>query len=104
LLKSKITISGKYRTLSEITDIPTQTEIKNYLSKLLEQENIGILTGELEDFYIENPKFPKEAGVIETVSKLIENPSKKITDYFNEVEYITILRVFIKNCLNLEIL
>ena len=99
-LQSKILVTGKYKAVSEIGDTQIQQEVKSYLLKLSDDNNINILTGELENFYKEKPKFSKEAGVIETLSKLMEE-NKRIEEYVEIDEYVNALKRFIKNCLQL---
>ena len=88
--------------MSEIDDVALQGGIKQYLSELLTQEHIAILTGDLEHFYLNTPTFGKEAGVIETISKLMETTGK-ISEYVNVSEFSVALKFFIKDCLNLEL-
>lgn len=101
-IKSKISLSEKYKSISEISDSAVQDEIKEYLTELLEQEGIGILTGELENFYLDTPKHGKEVGVIETISKLMESANKEISDYVDVSEFRNIFNSFIRNCLKLD--
>lgn len=102
-LKSKITITGKYKSISDIGDELLKQETKGYILKLSKERGIHILTGELEDFYKVKPKFSKEPGVIETISKQIEE-NKTIEDYIEIDEFVNALKVFIKNCLKLELI
>jgi len=99
-IKSKIIVTGKYKAVSEIRDTQIQQEVKNYLLKLSDDNNINILTGEQENFYKEKTKFSKEAGVIETLSKLMEE-NKRIEEYVEIDEYVNALKRFIKNRLQL---
>jgi len=102
-LKSKITITGKYKSISEIGDELLKQKIKGYILKLSKESGIHILTGELENFYKMKPKFSKEPGVIETISKQIEE-NKTIEDYIEIDEFVNALKVFTKNCLKLELI
>lgn len=102
-LKSNITISGKYKSISDIKDGDLEISIKEYISKLSNESSICLLTGELEHFYKEKPKFDKEAGVIETISKSMEE-KKTIQEYVEIDEFINALKTFTKNCLKLELI
>lgn len=102
-LKSRITITGKYKSISDIKDAQLEPEIKEYISKLSKEKEIHILTGELENFYKITPKFSKEGGVIEIISKRMEE-NKTIDEFVNIDEFIEALKIFIKNCLKLELI
>jgi putative ATP-dependent endonuclease of OLD family len=101
-LKSKITISGKYKSISDIGNPPLEREIKDYISNLSKEEEIYILTGELENFYKKIPEFTKEAGVIETISRRMEE-NKTIDEYVKIDEFVDAFKIFTKNCLKLEV-
>ncbi len=102
-LKSKITLTGKYKSLSEISTSTVQNEVKSYLLNLLMRDHICILTGELENFYLNKPRFDKEAGVLETISKIMDSNDKNISEYVNINEFVTSLKIFMKECLKLSI-
>ena len=102
-LKSKITVTGKYKSISDVGDETIIQLIKEYISKLSKDSNIHILTGELEHFYKEKPTFTKEGGVIETISKLMDE-SKMIDEYVETDEFVNGLKVFIEKCLRLELI
>ncbi|OQX21152.1 MAG: hypothetical protein BWK75_03815 [Candidatus Altiarchaeales archaeon A3] len=101
-LKSKIQLTGKYKSISNVVDDKIKQEIRQYILKLSKENNIHILTGELENFYTQKPKYDKEQGVIETISKSIEE-DKKIEDYVRIDEFLAALKVFIEKCLKLKI-
>ncbi len=102
-LKSKITITGKYKSISDIKDAQLERGIKEYISKLSKEKEIHILTGELENFYKITPKFSKEGGVIEIISKRMEE-SKTIDEFVKIDEFVEALKIFIKNCLKLKLI
>lgn len=56
-----------------------------------------------EIYYKEKPNYPKEAGVIETISKQIEE-NRKIDEYIEIDEYVDALKIFIQECLHLELI
>lgn len=101
-LNSKIQLNRKYKSISDIVDDKIKQEIRQYILKLSKENNIHILTGELENFYIQKPKYDKEQGIIETISKSIED-DKKIDDYVRIDEFLAALKVFIEKCLKLKI-
>lgn len=87
-LKSKIAIkisNGQYKSLDQLADQHLIEEVKAYL-KSLHEVNVFIFSGELENFYKIKPTFTKEAGVIETLGKLIEQTAS-IKEYVNTNEY-----------------
>ncbi len=86
-LKSRIskTVEGKYKNLSQLRDEKLIEEVAKYLHSL-RKFDIFIFSGELENLYIQKPLFDKEAGVIETLGKIIEE-SKSIKDFVNIDEY-----------------
>ncbi len=92
----------RYKKIDDITEGCINIETRKYLHKL-KCENIFILTGELEDFYIKTPKFKKEAGVIETIGKSMEE-NKPITEYVDHEEFYELFKLFIKKCLNIELM
>jgi predicted ATP-dependent endonuclease of OLD family len=102
-LKSNIAISGKYKSISDIRDGDLEINIKDYISDLSNENRICLLTGELEHFYKAKPEFDKEAGVIETISKSMEE-DKTIQEYVEIDEFINALKIFTKKCLNLELI
>lgn len=100
-LKSKI--AGKYKSILDIGNPQLEKDIKEYISKLSKEKRIFILTGELENFYIIKPKFTKEGGVIETISRQMEE-NKTIDEFVKIDEFVDALKIFIKNCLKLELI
>ncbi len=102
-LKSRITITGKYTSISDIKDAQLEQDIKEYILKLSKEKEIHILTGELENFYKITPTFSKEGGVIEIISKRMEE-SKTIDEFVKTDEFVEALKIFIKNCLKLELI
>lgn len=102
-LKSKITISEKYKSISDIRDGDLKTKIKEYILNLSEENRICLLSGELEHFYKEKPEFNKEAGVIETISKSMEE-NKTIQEYVEIDEFVSALNIFTKDCLKLDLI
>lgn len=102
-LKSKIAISGKYKSISDIENEDIEEKITKYLSSLSKENGICLLTGDLEHFYKEKPEFDKEAGVIETISKSMEE-NKIIQEYVEIDEFFNALKIFIKKCLKLELI
>lgn len=102
-LKSRITGTGKYKSISDIKEGELEREIKEYISKLSKEKGIFILTGELENFYKITPKFSKEGGVIETISRQMEE-NKTIDEYVKIDEFVDALKIFMKNCLKLELI
>ncbi|MDO9098693.1 MAG: hypothetical protein Q7U60_11310 [Candidatus Methanoperedens sp.] len=80
-----------------------EREIKDYISNLSKEEEIHILTGELENFYKKIPEFTKKADVIEIISRRMEE-NKTIDEYVKIDEFIDALKIFIKNCLILELI
>jgi putative ATP-dependent endonuclease of OLD family len=100
-LKSKI--SGKYKSVSECGNPQLEQDIKKYISKLSKESCIHIFSGELENFYKYKPKFTKEAGVIEIISRRMEE-NKTIDEYVKIDEFVDPLKIFIKNCLKLELI
>ncbi len=58
-----------------------QESVEKYITEL-KDENIFLLSGELEDFYLESkkPRYTKEQGVLETIATMIEN-GEKISDF-----------------------
>ena len=101
-LKSKINISGKYKSILDIGNAETKQEIEKYISKLSEENRIHILTGELEDFYHLKPTYDKEQGVIEILSTAIEE-NKTISEYVKIDEFVNALEFFVENILKLEL-
>jgi putative ATP-dependent endonuclease of the OLD family len=93
-LKSRISSSlagARYKDISVITDDGLKKEVLLYL-ELLRSNNIFLFSGELENLYIEQPKFDKEAGVLETLGKCIEYESDlskyvKLNEYFDLLDY-----------------
>lgn len=100
-LKSKI--AGKYKSILDVKNPQLEKDIKEYISKLSKEKGIFILTGELENFYIIKPKFTKEGGVIEIISRKMEE-NKTIDEFIKIDEFIDALKIFIKNCLKLELI
>lgn len=101
-LKSKISqsILEKYKSLAQINDNDLRTEVSKYLL-FLREHDIFVFSGELENFYLNKPTFDKEAGVIETLGKLIEQ-SKGINEFVNIEEYYALLSHFCKSQLGLQ--
>jgi putative ATP-dependent endonuclease of the OLD family len=103
-LKSRISssIGGvRYKDISAIKDDEIKKEVLLYL-ELLRDYNIFLFSGELEHFYIEQPKFDKEAGVLETLGKCIEH-GVELSEYVEVKEYFDLLDFFSKNILNLKL-
>ena len=101
-LKSKMSVKGKYKSIVDINDVDLKQNIEDYLLKLSKDNGIHILTGELEHFYKEKPKFDKEGGVIEVLSKRMEE-DRSIGEYVKTDEFDNALRIFVENCLKLDI-
>ena len=101
-IKSKIKITGKYKTISDIKDDKLEIDIRKYILKLSKEKGIFILSGELENSYIEKPKLDKEGGVIELLSKRMEE-NKTIDKFVKIDEFVDALKIFFKNCLKLEL-
>ncbi len=101
-LKSKISksILEKYKSLAQINDNALRTEVSKYLL-FLREHDVFVFSGELENFYLNKPTFDKEAGVIETLCKLIEQ-SKGINEFVNIEEYYALLSHFCKSQLGLQ--
>jgi hypothetical protein len=87
--------------IEQIVDEELKKEILDIL-KELKEKHIFILTGELEDFYIEKPRYDKEAGVIEIIGKSMSE-AKPITEYVRYEEFYELLKLFVEKCLNLKI-
>lgn len=102
-IKSKIKITGKYKTILDIKDDKLEASIREYILRLSKEKGIFILSGELENFYIEKPKLEKEGGVIELISKRMEE-NKTIDKFVKIDEFIDALKICIKNCLKLELI
>ncbi len=83
-LKSQITFGKNIEEISEGAD---KKRAEKYMEDL-QGENIFTLTGELEDFYLsgKKPRFDKEQGVLETISKMIEEGGQ-ISDFLNIDEF-----------------
>ncbi len=95
-LKSKIAtvvIKGKYKHIKQIGDETLIKEVEDFLYRIIE-EDIFIFTGELENFYIENPSFDKEGGVIQTLGRLLEE-SKTISELVDISEYLELFENFV---------
>lgn len=101
-LKSKINISGKYKSISDIDKTETKQELEKYISKLSEENGIHILTGELEHFYHSRPTYDKEQGVIEILSTSIEK-NNMISEYIKVDEFVIAFEFFVENILKLEL-
>lgn len=87
-LKSRIVSiygTAKYKRIQELSNPVLIDEVKRYIDDL-KNESIFIFTGELEDFYIESPQSTKEAGVIETIGKIIST-KKQLNNFLNTSEY-----------------
>jgi putative ATP-dependent endonuclease of OLD family len=94
-LKSKIATkitSGKYKQIHQLNEESLISEVKNYLTQL-ETINVFIFSGELENLYRISPSFDKEAGVIETMGKIIET-SNELSEYVNCSEYFNVFELF----------
>ncbi|NCS99514.1 AAA family ATPase [Candidatus Parcubacteria bacterium] len=78
-LKSTYSLTG-FKNLANLQSTE-QDGVKEYMSKL-KDENIFLLSGELEDLYLEDkkPHYTKEQGVLETIATMIEN-GEKISDF-----------------------
>ncbi|WP_462264958.1 AAA family ATPase [Mucilaginibacter sp.] len=95
-LKSKISgviNNGKYKSIGQLNSEALINEVKNYLQDLY-KFNLFIFTGELENFYKIKPNLDKEAGVIETLSKLIEE-NRPLRDFIDTTEYYNMFEKFI---------
>ncbi|MBX9852405.1 MAG: hypothetical protein K2X86_11690 [Cytophagaceae bacterium] len=94
-LKSKISskVKNKYKSIGELNDVGLIKEVEGYLESLY-KNGIFIFNGELENLYIEKPSFDKEAGVIETLGKIIEQ-SKTIDNFLELQQYNNLLALFV---------
>lgn len=101
-LKSKIAVNGKYKSIMDIKNVDLKPKIEDYILKLSKDNGIHILTGELEHFYKEKPKFDKEGGVIEVLSKRMEE-GRLIGEYVKTDEFDNALKRFVEDCLKLDI-
>ncbi|WP_266363287.1 ATP-dependent nuclease [Tellurirhabdus rosea] len=103
-IKSKIISiygSGKYKSISQLANDPLIEEVKKFILEL-RAANIFIFSGELEDFYTVAPFSKKEAGVIETIGKIIST-GNPLSSYLNIEEYTEMLSMFLKKILKINI-
>ncbi|WP_121355722.1 ATP-dependent nuclease [Flavisolibacter nicotianae] len=100
-LKSQIAgeVSGKYKNIGELPD-ELQINVRAFFQNML-QHSVFVFTGELENFYLQSPAFTKEAGVVETMGKVIEQ-QKPLSEYVDVTEYFNLFEVFIEKFLNLK--
>lgn len=99
-LKSRISFSK----CKSINSIPNHhhCEITSYINKL-KDENVFILTGELENFYLNPPKYDKEQGVLEIIESCkIEN--QPISKFLTVDEFEDALKKIVQNSLKLDLL
>ena len=101
-LKSQVIASQAGKPLNRFTDIvddKKKEEVKNYLVGLRE-ERIYVFPSDLEGFYIEAPEFTKEAGVIETMAKLVET-GRPLSDFVKIKHYLQLLTYFATNIMEI---
>lgn len=98
-LKSRIPPTSK--KIDDVSIAALQEEILIFI-KELKDKGVFILKGELEDYYKIKPTYPKEYGVIETISKSIED-NKKISEYIITDEFEEMFLYFLKLCLGISL-
>lgn len=100
-IKSRAELPKKCKCIDQVDDqhIP---DVMNYINQL-KNENIFVLTGELENFYIQTPKYSKEQGVLETIENC-KTENAKISEYIKKDEFECILNNLIRKCLNEDII
>jgi predicted ATP-dependent endonuclease of OLD family len=87
--------TGTYKKLDDISNVETKAEIKSFVEEL-KQNNIFLLTGELEDFYKVSTRFSKEQEVLEIINLCEE---KSISENIHVDEFEEAFDLFIKNCM-----
>ena len=93
-LKSTCGLTG-VKKLSTLQNTE-QNAVKEYMSQL-KDENIFLLSGELEDLYLDGqkPHLTKEQGVLETIATMIEN-GEKISNFITPNDFLSFF-VFFRN-------
>jgi len=100
-LKSKIADSnpGKYKQIGELNE-DLQAKVKDFFQSIL-QHSVFVFSGELENFYIQPPTFTKEAGVVETIGKVIANDTA-LSQFVDVTEYFNLFDCFVNRFLGLQ--